>query len=598
MKATVTATMLAFWLLAICLIATSAYAAATLMLSPSQGGVGKMVILSTMVSYGTGSYQLYWDEDKQLLAEGDIHESSISLTFNVPETTRGIHIVRMKIGDDNIDGEFTVVPTIALNTVQGTTDSDVTVAGKGFDSNETGIQIIYDGTPVASGIEANDKGSWQGAFKIPASKQGMHTVDAQGGTTPATDVSNVTFTVMPKITLNPTAGWVGTTISIFGSGFASGETHIEVTYDSSTLKTAVTADNNGSWQSSFSVPSSVKGDHEVKASGTYAAESDTAVTSFTVSPAIKLELLSGHLGGAIHVGDSLMVSGVGFEANENKITVTCDGNQVLSDIVADAKGSWSDTLAIPPLATGEHIIDASGRVTKASDIVDSAVIVSPKIEINPNTAAAVGAPVTVSGTGFAGDNAVTVNFDGTKVASDVITGAKGSFESTFDIPKSTAGDHLMTAVDGKGSVVSATINIESVAPPTPELVSPEPDSKLGLVGNTVVTFKWSNVEDPSGVSYVLEISPGADFATTVLRKEGLTTPEYTLTKDEALAKEDYYWRVRAVDGADNQGDWTDGRLLKINNIAWWIVIVVVLAVIIIVVVVTRFVRVSRRDEWQ
>ena len=107
----------------------------------------------------------------------------------------------------------------------------------------------------------------------------------------------------------------------------------------------------------------------------------------------------------------------------------------------------------------------------------------------------------------------------------------------------------MTVTDTKASVFSATLNVESIPPATPGLISPEAGGKFGFIGKTTVAFDWADVEDPSGVYYVLEISPSADFAGTVIRKEGLTESNYTLTKDEALAKGDYYWRVRAVDGA-------------------------------------------------
>ena len=392
MKVITTATIIALLSLALCLIPAPIHAV-SLSLSPSQGIVGTQVTTGSLCGYGTGTYQLFWGEDEQLISEGTIQQNCISISFIVPEAARGKHKVTFKAADQTVIGEFTVIPSISISADQGTVDSNLTVTGKGFNGNETDIQIIYDSNPVQTGITANDKGSWQSTFKVPASTNGKHTIDAQGAT-PATDVENKTFTATPKISINPSSGWVGTVVGISGSGFAGGETDIKVTYDGMTLKTAIPADTKGSWQSSFSVPSSAKGNHEIKASGARTAESDVPATSFIVSPAMKLELVSGYLGGAIHVGDSLLVSGVGFEANETNITVTCDGTQIASGIVADAKGSWSDSLEIPPATIGEHIIDASGQVTKAGDIVDAIIIVSPKIEMNP-TAGAVGTEIAI-----------------------------------------------------------------------------------------------------------------------------------------------------------------------------------------------------------
>jgi hypothetical protein len=97
---------------------------------------------------------------------------------------------------------------------------------------------------------------------------------------------------------------------------------------------------------------------------------------------------------------------------------------------------------------------------------------------------------------------------------------------------------------------------------------------------------------------VLEISPSPDFAGTIIRKEGLTGTEYTLTTDEGVTKGNYYWRVKAVDGADNQGDWTNGQLFKIGGIYWWMLLIVVAAVIVVIVIIWRFVSVGRQDKWK
>jgi hypothetical protein len=142
------------------------------------------------------------------------------------------------------------------------------------------------------------------------------------------------------------------------------------------------------------------------------------------------------------------------------------------------------------------------------------------------------------------------------------------------------------------------LSVESAPPPTPNLISPEPGSEFGFFGRTTVTFRWSTVEDPSGVYYVLEISPSPDFAGTIIRKEGLTGAEYTLTTNEALTKGNYYWRVKAVDSADNQGDWTNGQLFKIGGIYWWLLLIVVAAVIVVIVIIWRFVSVGKQDKWK
>jgi hypothetical protein len=585
----------AILLLVVCLTPIPAHAD-SLTLNTAQGIVGTNVTIPSVTGYGLGNYELYWGETDLLISQGEVKQGVASIAFIVPESARGKHKVTLKIAGSFFTSDFIVIPAIGLSSDSGNVGSNLTIAGKGFNANETNVQVVYDGNPVQTGIVAGSKGSWQISVKVPASSRGQHIIDA-GGTTPASEVEDKEFTVIPEIQINPTSGWVNTVVGIYGSGFASGETNIKVTYDGGTVKTNIAADARGSWQSSFSIPSSSQGGHDIRAYGAVTNESDLQSASFSVSPGIKLEPVSGYLGGAIYVGDGLYVSGVGFEANETGIKVTYDGALAVSNIIADAKGSWSDKLDVPPSSKGEHIIDASGEITRASDIVDAIVIISPKVELNP-TSGAIGSDITVHGTGFAANQIITISYDGAKVTSNAATDAKGIFTTSFKIPKSKAGDHTITVTDPTAAVFSMKLSVESVPPPTPNLISPEAGSEFGFFGRTTVTFRWSTVEDPSGVYYVLEISPSPDFAGTIIRKEGLTVTEYTLTTDEAVTKGNYYWRVKAVDGADNQGDWTNGQLFKIGGIYWWMLLIVVAAVIVVIVIIWRFVSVGKQDKWK
>ena len=597
MKVGATATVLALLMLAVSLIPVPTAASGSLTLNLSRGTVGTQVSIPNPAAYGTGIYQLYWGETDQLIAQGEITKDSGTISFTVPESAKGKQRVTLKVANDYFTTEFTVMSSISLSSDKATVGSNLTVTGWGFNGNESVIQIIYDGSPLETAITANSKGSWQITFKVPPSSRGQHVFDAEG-ITPADDVEDLLFTVVPKIEASPTSGWVGTVMGIAGSGFASGETNIKVIYDGVTVKTGIFADGKGSWQSSFSIPTSTKGSHMINAFGAVTPDGDIIKANFNVSPFIKLEPTSGYLGGDIYVGDSLWVSGVGFEANEANIKVTFDGNLAASNIVADAKGSWSDKLDVPSCTNGEHTIDANGEITKASDIIDAIVIISPKIELSP-TSGAIDSDITVQGTGFSAKQAITISYDGAKVATGTATDSKGEFTAGFKIPKSKAGDHTVTVTDAKASVFSVSLSVESTPPPTPRPISPEAGAELGsIIGSTTISFDWSDVEDPSGVYYMLEISPSANFSGTVIRKEGLTASAYTLAKDEALGKGKYYWRVKAEDGAENQSEWTNGQLFKVGGLDWWLVLLIAVAVIIVIIVIWRFASVRRRDEWK
>ena len=136
-----------------------------------------------------------------------------------------------------------------------------------------------------------------------------------------------------------------------GTGFTSAETAIKVKYDGKDIKTGITADVKGTWSISFIVPSSIKGDHTVDASGSSTNAGDVPDTVFTVSPSITIESSSGY------VGDEIELKGQGFATNESSIKVTIGGKVVESSIDADEMGYWTTTLVIPESVNGERIVD-------------------------------------------------------------------------------------------------------------------------------------------------------------------------------------------------------------------------------------------------
>jgi parallel beta-helix repeat protein len=94
--------------------------------------------------------------------------------------------------------------------------------------------------------------------------------------------------------------------------------------------------------------------------------------------------------------------------------------------------------------------------------------------------------------------------------------------------------------------------IDATPPQVPTLTSP---SNGSLLNDNTPTLRWTAVNDPSGVKYTLQYSTDNTFqtGTTV---ENLTDNAYTVPTNLALVDAKYYWRVRAVDGAGNNGNWS------------------------------------------
>jgi len=170
----------------------------------------------------------------------------------------------------------------------------------------------------------------------------------------------------------------------------------------------------------------------------------------------------------------------------------------------------------------------------------------------------VGMPVTINGTGFLANQSVTVNYDDkpvTTTPASVTTDADGAFSATFIVPTSVHGEHSIIATDGKNTV-TVTFYMESTPPPIPALQEP----KTGANTGAGPYFVWQPVGDVSGVTYTLQIASDANFTNIVLEKKGLTESQYTVTREEKLKSTQkdapYYWRVKAIDGASNESEWS------------------------------------------
>jgi hypothetical protein len=517
------------------------------------------------------SYLIKWD--------GADHKTGTVLSggnayFTVSESSAGSHTVDVEspTGTPVQVFSFVVVPTITIDPSVGNVGTSVEVEGTGFASAEGSIKVTYGDTNVKTGITADDNGSWSTTFAVPSSIKGSHIVDASGSTTEADAVTDKTFTVSPKITIDLTSGGVGTPVTVTGSAFDSGESSIKVTYDSDEVRTGIVADVKGYWSTSFQIPSSTKGSHMIDAWGDTTNKSDIDDLSFSVLPGTSIAPTSGY------VDDEIEVTGSGFVDNESGIKVTFGGVVVSQKIEADDNGNWSTTFTVPAAANGEQTVDAYGNTTISADVLDSSFTVDARVVIQPKEGS-VGETISVTGTGFSSKKDYTISYDGDTVVDGFTVDPKGNFSASFEAPKGKSGNFSVVATDTEGITASATFSIETTPPEMPRIASPKDGGRVGYIGDIKVKFDWTDVSDPSGVHYALEVSEQSNFATTLLKLDDLTASEYTLTEAEALAHGEYYWRVQAIDGAGNTSDWTSPAVVKAGFMTVKTLIIIIASII-------------------
>ena len=281
---------------------------------------------------------------------------------------------------------FTITAGIAISRSSGAAGSSLTVTGSGFGASETGITVTYDGTPVAQSITANSEGGWSATFVVPASASGSHSIDASGSVTTAASVPNMTFTVIPGISISRSSGAAGSSLTVTGSGFGASETGITVTYDGTPVAQSITANSQGGWSAAFEVPASTSGSHKIGAYGSLTQTTSASEVSFNIGPAISVSHDYGY------VGETVEVTGSGFGANA-PLRLSYDDEEIPAQgETTDSSGSFSESITIPKSVHGPHTIrvtDDQNNNSKVTFTIESTPPAVPRL-LSPGDGARIG----------------------------------------------------------------------------------------------------------------------------------------------------------------------------------------------------------------
>jgi len=409
---------------------------------------------------------------------------------------------------------------------------------------------------LKSGVEIDDDGEFDKKVKVPDElTDGDDDEVVVRGTyyvyvtmAGSDDIKAVAeFTVIAAgITLDTEEGPVGTEVEITGFDFADNE-EITVEYDGDEISIEGgddETDRNGAFEAIILVPDSAAGEHTIKVTD----ESDNeAETVLTVESEITINPESGI------AGERVTVRGTGF-ADVEDVTIKFDGDEIATGDT-NIDGSFTIPFDVPAVGAGTYDVEAEdddNNSAEAEFTIASNISIGPVT--NQTSPGYVGMDITISGKGFKPNATITITYASTPVVFTTTSAADGSFSYTFKAPKSEAGEHTITATDGVNSM-EAKFYMEADAPAIPKPLLPLMDSKP----EQPIFFDWEDVTDPSGVTYILQIAKDESFTTLVLQEE-LTDSEYTLSEEVELesTKKDapYWWRVKAIDGADNESRWT------------------------------------------
>jgi hypothetical protein len=282
-------------------------------------------------------------------------------------------------------------PSITISPTSGPPGTPITVTGSNFKLGAT-VTIFFDlnsnglldpGESVGT-VTASSSGAFSTTVPAPTLPFGSKNVRATDGVNTA---SPQTFTITRAISLSPTSGPVGTSVTVSGSGFASGAA--QVCFDSNNNNqcdaaespVSVTVSASGTFTTTLTIPSVAAGTYNIlgdqPTGGT--AEASATFTVTTISIIVSPTTVSS--------GQLITITGTGFAPGASGfVWFDSDGDSVMDpgepqiSVSVDAGGAFTTILTTPDVAAGTYFI---------------------RVDIPPGSPIEASAPVVVAAPGFA-----------------------------------------------------------------------------------------------------------------------------------------------------------------------------------------------------
>lgn len=421
--------------------------------------------------------------------------------------------------------------TIVLSPTSGIAGTTVTVTGYGFDPfTYPTVYVFFDSLHVAT-VLVLGSGTFTTYFLVPSTTLGAYSVTIRDSSTyvGSNQLAIAYFDVTARqITVSPTSGYVGSTVTVTGNSFNPSST-VTIYFDTIAVRTVTTNASGSFTNATFTVPESYKGTHAIKGSDT---SGDSQVVYFATSQNITITSTSGF------VGDSISINGTGFTSTSN-ISLYWNNTLLSASAITNANGSFTyNAFTIPSNPWGNYTIkarDASGNYATTLFTIHHKTSIM-------TTSGIVGTEVTISGTGFTASHNMTITFAGITVSTNpasVTTNSEGIFSARFNVPPSASGTHEIKASDGTNEstqtfTITATANISQTE---------------GYVSDGV-TFSGSGFQARKPISITFHnenvATDSTDFYgnfSTIFTVPALAADTYQVKVSDGINTKEFYFKI-------------------------------------------------------
>jgi hypothetical protein len=414
-------------------------------------------------------------------------DGSVVASFGAPEgafgTTnievRGVTSGQVLSSTTNRVLQYKMVPSEdAPAPAEGPVGTAFSIVGHGFPAGASAT-LAFAGATVGSGV-VQPNGVVTINAVVPTATLGAKTLTISAG---GESSSTSSFSVKPRITLNPNSGTPVTTFTISGTGFgASVPVTVSIVDPATTLGTVV-SNGDGTFTMTSTMPVTVpNGARTIRAVG---GASGNVEATFNVGGSLIATPTSAN------VGNLISVRGTGFKAN-TLVVITLGGIEVARTI-SDSTGGFSGIQFTVPAVPGPtaQLVVAEQNVTSPLSLSET-ITLGRSIAVTPTnvTPAQV---ATVTGSGYGASEALTLKYDGQVIVptSGGSSDSRGQFTLTFVVPNRPFTTQKTVEVLGVSSGFSApaTVNLSGALV---SIISSRSGANVGTPGDTIIVSGTAN----------------------------------------------------------------------------------------------------------